>query len=171
MLVIFRGLPGTGKSWLAEKLLDERPGFLVLSRDVLRKDIIPRPTWSSEEKDLVDELVLSMADVLLGKGRSVLIDGMALSSARRVQDFVEVALSRGSPWRIIQCTCSEKTALARIRQDQGGHPAGDRGPALYEAVKARFQPVGHTSLVVDTDGDPVENLAAVLRFLEPPPVV
>jgi predicted kinase len=171
MLVIFRGLPGTGKTWLVERVLREKPGFLVLSRDVLRAAIFPLPGYSSEEKALVDELILSMAGMLLGKRRSVLIDGMALSSARQVQDFVDMAVSRGAPWRIIECVCSEKTALARIGGDTGAHPAGDRGPALYFAVKARFQPVDRLSLLVDTDRDSMENLAAVLRCLEPSPVL
>jgi predicted kinase len=171
MLVIFRGLPGTGKTWLVKRVVEEKPGFLVLSRDTLRAGIFAHPSFSTEEKDLVDELILSVAGVLLGKGRSVLIDGMALSSAQRVRDFVDTAASRGSPWRIIECICSEKTALARISQDTGEHPAGDRGPALYFAVKARFQPVDHPSLFVDTDRDPAENLAAVLRCLEPSPVL
>jgi predicted kinase len=171
MLVIFRGLPGTGKTWLARQLQAERPDFLALSRDALRKSIFLHPSFSPEEKDLVDELILSMTGTLLAKRRGVLIDGMALSSARHVQDFVDAAVSRGSPWRIIECVCSEKTALARITRDAGKHPAGDRGPGLYFAVKARFQPVDHASLVVDTDGDSAENIAAVLRFLAPPPVV
>jgi predicted kinase len=171
MLVIFRGLPGTGKTWLAERVLQRKADFLVLSRDILRASIVPRPSYSVEEKDLVDGLILSMADILLGKGRSVLIDGMALSSAQRVQDFVDVAVTRGVPWRIIECSCSAVTALARLGRDLGEHPAGDRGPALYFAVKGRFQPVTHPVLTVDTDADSEGNLGAVLRYLELPPVL
>jgi predicted kinase len=171
MLVIFRGLPGTGKTWLAKKVLQRKPDLLVLSRDILRASIFPRPSYSAEEKDLVDDLILSMTDILVMRGRSVLIDGMALSSARRVQDFVDVAVTRGAPWRIIECSCSQETALARLRRDTGGHPAGDRGPALYFAVKGRFQPVSHPALAVDTDADSEGTLAAVLRYLELPPVL
>ena len=171
MLVIFRGLPGTGKTWLAERLMEKRPDLLVLSRDRLRAEIIHRPSYSEEEKGLIDDLIITMADFLLRKGGSVLIDGMALSSAQRVQGFVDAAVMRGVPWRIIECSCSQETALTRLRQDQGEHPAGDRGPKLYFAVKGRFQPVTHPALTVDTDADSDTNLAAVLRYLEPPPVL
>ncbi len=88
---------------------------------------MPRPTFGPEEKALVDDLIVSMAGFLLDRGRAVVIDGMALSSARRVQDFVQTARTRRKPCRVIECACSEVTALSRISQDGGGHPAGDRG--------------------------------------------
>jgi predicted kinase len=165
MLVVFRGLPGTGKTFLARNVVASMPDLLVLSRDSLRAGIIARPTYSSAEKDLVDELILSMACFLMERGRSVLIDGMALSSARRVEQFVHAAGSRGIPWRLITCVCSEETALARLDSDAGEHPAGDRGQKLYFEVKRRFESVPHPSLVVDTERDAAENLAAILRYL------
>src|SRR5271157_4101347 len=149
MLVVFRGLPGTGKSYLVRQLVPKRPGFHVLSRDVLRAAVLPRPTYSSEEKDLVDELLCSMAGFLLGRGRDVVIDGMALSSAARVGQLVQIAEDRRTPTRIVECTCREDTALSRISRDDGSHPAGDRGASLYFEVKARFQPVPYPCLTVD----------------------
>jgi len=139
MLILFRGLPGTGKSYLVGKLLERREGFLVLSRDALRASIIPRPSFSSEEKSLIDDLIIAMAGVLLEKGRDVLIDGMALSSAARVEQFARAAQAAGAALRVVECSCSERTALARIAADAGAHLAGDRGERLYFEVKARFE--------------------------------
>jgi predicted kinase len=166
MLVVFRGLPGTGKSYIARQVLERRPELLILSRDVLRRAIVPRPDFGSEEKSLIDDMIVSMADLLLSRGRSVLIDGMALSSAARVGQFARAARDRGAACRIIECRCSRETALARLRKDAGAHPAGDRGETLYFAVKASFQPIEEPFLLVDTDRDPAENLRIVLSHID-----
>jgi len=164
MLVIFRGLPGTGKSYLAARLLERKPGFLVVSRDTLRAGIFPRPSFTEEEKGLVDDLVVAITGFLLERGRDVLIDGMALSSAARVEQLAACAESRGLAAAVIECVCREETALARIRSDTA-HPAGDRGEPLYRAVKERFQSLDRPALVVDTDTDTALSLGAVERYI------
>ena len=165
MLILFRGLPGTGKSYLVGKLLERREGFLVLSRDALRASIIPRPSFSSEEKSLIDDLIIAMAGVLLEKGSDVLIDGMALSSAARVEQFARAAQAAGAALRVVECSCSERTALARIAADAGAHFAGDRGERLYFEVKARFEALARPVLRVDTDRATEANLQAILSYL------
>jgi predicted kinase len=165
MLVVFRGLPGTGKSFLVQKLVEARRDLLVLSRDALRAVILPHPDFSEPEKELVDDLLVEAAAFLLRRGRSVVIDGMALSSSRRVSAFVRAADSAGAPWRIVECVCSEATALARISRDAGSHPAGDRGEKLYFNVKRRFEPAGRPFLRVDTDRDTSISLRELLEYL------
>jgi predicted kinase len=165
MLVVFRGLPGTGKSYLARQVLARRPDFLVLSRDELRQSMVSHPDFSAEEKNLIDDVIVAMTDFLLARGRDVLIDGMALSFAARVGQFVHAARERGSPFRIIECTCSAETALARINRDSGAHPAGDRGEKLYFDRKATFQRIEEPFLVIDTDRDAAENLRDALRYI------
>jgi predicted kinase len=166
MLVVFRGLPGTGKSHLVRLLLARRPEFLVLSRDVLRAAIIPRPSFGPDEKALVDDVIVHVASLLLARGRSVVIDGMALSSAARVRQFAAAAAEAGAAFRLVQCTCTEATALARIAGDGAAHPAGDRGEALYLEVKRRFEPAGMPCLVLDTEGSAEESLHTLLAYME-----
>ena len=168
MLVVFRGLPGTGKSHLVSALVTEKPGFLVLSRDSLRASMLPHPTFGQEEKNLIDDVIVAMAEFLLQRERDVVIDGMALSSAQRVEQFVRAAESHGAQVRIIQCVCAEKTALERIARDRGAHPAGDRGESLYLEIRKRFELVPHPVLTVDTDKNPAFSLAMILGYLAPP---
>jgi predicted kinase len=165
VLVIFRGLPGTGKSHLVRQLIQQRPAFHVVSRDALRAAVLPRPTFTEEEKSLVDDLVCQVAGFLIDRGKDVVIDGMALSSAARVGQLVDVARSRNVAARVIECVCREETALSRIAGDDGSHPAGDRGEALYVKVKARFQAVPCPSLTVDTDGPTESNVTAILAYI------
>ena len=164
-LIVFRGLPGTGKSHLVAGLVRERPELLILSRDSLRAHMVPHPTFKADEKRLVDDMIVSMAEFLLHRKRDVVIDGMALSSASRVDEFVRAAQSCGAQLRIVQCVCSDETALARIARDGGVHPAGDRGEMLYHETRARFQPIAHPFLTVDTEGNPAESLAIILNYI------
>ncbi len=166
MLVVFRGLPGTGKTHLVRRLVRARPELLVLSRDSMRANVIARPTFAADEKTLIDDMILLMAGFLLDRGRGVVIDGMALSSASRVEEFARTAESRGTPLLIVECTCSEATALERLRRDKGGHPAGDRGEALYFEVKSRWEQAARPVLKVDTEGDAAPALAAILERME-----
>ncbi len=170
MLIVFRGLPGTGKTHLARRLLDRRPDLLVLSRDTLRAAIFTHPTFDDAEKAFVDDLVIAMAGFLLGRGRGVVIDGMALSSARRLDEFAETAATNRKAFRIIECVCSQSTALARIAADRSNHPAGDRGAELYHRVRERFEPAELPLLRIDTDVNEDENLIAILGYIENPPV-
>jgi predicted kinase len=166
MLVIFRGLPGTGKSYLVSQLVARRPAFHVLSRDVLRHALISHPSYSPEEKDLIDELICSMTGFLLDRERDVVINGMALSSAARVNQLAQVAAGRKVPVRIVECICKEETALLRMAGDEGMHPAADRRAALYFEVKARYQPISHPVLTVDTDQANETSVSAVIAYVE-----
>jgi predicted kinase len=166
VLVVFRGLPGTGKSFLVRRLVRERPALLILSRDALRAALVAEPTFSADEKALVDDVVAALAAFLLARGRSIVIDGMALSSAARVEQLARVAGAAGARLRLVECVCSERTALARIAADSGAHPAGDRGEKLYREVRSRFEQVSRPALRIDTDRDAGENLRAILAFLE-----
>jgi predicted kinase len=168
VLVIFRGLPGTGKTTLARLLVQRRPALLVLSRDVIRRALIHAPSYSPEEKELVDALIASMSGFLLDRGRDVVIDGMALSSAAGVDRLVRVAAARNVPARIVECVCRQETALARIRGDEGRHPAADRGEALYFSVKARFQPAAYPVLTVDTDREASLAVNDLVEYLDRP---
>ncbi len=170
MLIVFRGLPGPGKTHLVRKLLERRPDLLVLSRDAIRSAVIPHPTFSDDEKAFVDELIISMAGFLLGRGISVVIDGMALSSAARLEAFADAAMRQRTSIRIIECVCSEGTALSRLSADAGKHLAGDRGPELYRKVREHYEPTERSFLRVDTDGDAEENVNAMLGYIENPPV-
>ena len=168
MLVVFRGLPGTGKTYLARRLLDRRPDLLVLSRDTLRTAIFTKPTFSDDEKAFVDDLIVAIAGYLLGRKSSVVVEGMALSSARRLREFAKTAAEHRTSVRIIECICSETTALSRIAGDQGSHPAADRGPELYYRIAKRYESTELPFLRVDTDRPMEQNLIAVLDYLDSP---
>ena len=47
------GLPGSGKSTVADEMKKSNPAFIILRMDELRKIVTPDPTYSESERDMV----------------------------------------------------------------------------------------------------------------------
>lgn len=74
VVIWITGLPGSGKSTIANALKVLRPDFIILNMDELRKFLTPEPTYSDKERDLVYRALVLLAKVLSDKGFNVIID-------------------------------------------------------------------------------------------------
>ncbi len=92
------GLPGSGKSSVADELKKIQPGFVVLRMDEMRRVVTPEPTYSDSERDIVYRALVYFAKKLSDLGHDVIID--ATGNLRRwrelarklVPGYVEVYL-------------------------------------------------------------------------------
>jgi len=153
MLLIFAGLPGTGKSTLA-RAMAPLLGAAVLDKDVIRAALFEpgRVEYSQEQDDFCQELMLQTAAWLLAKDPAlyVFLDGRTFSKEyqrRRVIDS-------GYHWALIECVCNEQSALRRVAA-QPDHPAKNRTAALYREVARAWEPIPPPKLMVNTD-EPLE---------------
>ena len=160
MIVLMAGLPGTGKSTLARELA-RRTGGRVLSKDDFRHAIFTPEEieYSSRQDDFCLQLMMETAGYLLSQdpAKIVFLDGRPFSRRYQIENVLAAAESLGQPWRILECVCSEDVVKSRLEGDVSGgkHPAGNRGYPLYLDVKARFESILHSKLVIDT-GVPLE---------------
>ncbi|MGH3906207.1 MAG: hypothetical protein ACRDTE_18795 [Pseudonocardiaceae bacterium] len=78
-----------------------------------------------------------------------------------------VAADLGEALRLIECTCRDEIALARIDDDRiaGSHPAANRDPPLYRGIPAIADPISPPKLVVDTGRPLAACVAGCLRYL------
>lgn len=156
MLVILAGLPASGKTTLARALAVECGGA-VLDKDVIRPALFDTEDieYTAAQDDFVMELMLQTAGYLLGKNarRIVFLDGRTFSRAYQRQRAIDCAEGLGTPWVIIECVCSAESARARLAGDAetGRHPAANRSLALWESVRASFEPIGDPKVVIDMD--------------------
>jgi predicted kinase len=77
-LVVVTGLPGTGKTTIAERLGD-RLSFPVLRKDAFKEILFDRLGWSDEDwSDLLDEacydMLWSLCDTELRAGRTIIVE-------------------------------------------------------------------------------------------------
>jgi predicted kinase len=156
MIVLMAGLPGTGKTTLAQELA-RRTGGRVLSKDEFRHAIFAPEEieYSTRQDDFCLQLMLGTAGYLLSRdlSRKIFLDGRPFSRKYQIENVIAAADSLHQPWRILECVCSEETARRRLESDvvSGAHVAGNRNFNLYAEVKVRFESIVHAKTVMDTD--------------------
>jgi predicted kinase len=163
MIVAMAGLPATGKSTLSRALAAETGG-VVLDKDEIRRVLFPPAylEYSSSQDDFCQLLTIETAGYLIERHRElrVFFDGRTFSRSYQIQNVMAAADRLRTPWRVIECVCSEETARKRL--DDASHPAKNRTYELYRRLKAEFEPIPAPKLVVDTD-NPLDECVATAR--------
>ncbi len=174
-LVLVGGLPGTGKSTLAEGIGAEL-GWLVLRSDAVRKELAGmtsetraaadygRGIYGTDATERTYGEMLRRAQRALELGESVVLDA-SWTSAHRRAEAAQVAAATDSELFELRCTVPDDVASYRMRTRT--RPFGsDATPTIAAAMAdgADPWPAAHT---VDTDRPSAAALAAVLELLPP----
>jgi predicted kinase len=156
MVVIMAGLPGTGKSTVAGSLAQRLPGA-VLDKDMIRAALFnpAHVEYSRVQDDFCQQIMLQTAGYLLGRSVPpyVLLDGRTFSRRYQREQVFEFCSQLQTSWAILECVCSEQTALARLEKAAAEriHPATNRTPDLYHQVQKAWEPIDHPKLAIDTE--------------------
>jgi len=86
------GLPGSGKSTVADEIKKLHPGFIILRMDELRKVVTPEPTYSDPERETVYRALVYLAMKLTEAGQDVIID--ATGNLRKWRDLARQLIPR-----------------------------------------------------------------------------
>jgi hypothetical protein len=123
VLLVVRGLMGTGKSTLAGTLADML-GAVLLQTDSIRQQFFgssKHPAaygeghYRPEDRARVYDELLHRAGQWLADGRSVVLDGTFLSAASR-QRAIALSNQWGAQLLVTECRCPEDIAISRIAE-------------------------------------------------------
>lgn len=152
MIVAMAGLPGVGESTLASALAT-RLHAVVLDKDRIRAGLFPpsHVDYTPGQNDFCVDVMYRTAEWLLRRGHAsvVILDGCTYTRANQIATLRQMAANLGEPLRVIECTCDDQLALARIAGD-ANHPAANRDAVLYRELQAAAHPITGPKLVVDT---------------------
>ena len=137
--------------------------WLVLSTDKIRKELIPNPTYSVEEKRLIYDVLVLIAKYLHQSGTDCILDATFNTKYSRKEIRNKLNLSSRQIC-IVECICREDVAIARIRNRKNDY--SDANAYIYRSMKATYQPIEEEHIVVDTSKEsPSVNAAKILNHI------
>ncbi|HMF19513.1 MAG TPA: AAA family ATPase [Gemmataceae bacterium] len=149
-LVLVGGLPGTGKSTLAQALVD-KADFCLIRSDVVRKELagladsyresapFGEGLYSPEWNDRTYAECLHRAEALLFEGKRVLVDASFREEQRR-RAFLEAAAGLGTPGVFLLCKVEPDRVRTRIAERR--NDASDADWSIYQTAAKTWQKPG-----------------------------
>jgi predicted kinase len=154
LLVLLVGLPGTGKSRLAERL-----GLAlyaqIVQTDRVRKQLFPEPRYTGGEHAAVYGWCHTVIRSTLVVGRNVIFDATNLEERirRRVYDIAEQA---DAQLMVIWVTCPPAVVQERLLRRRDARDENDLSDAdwsVYLELRRRAEPVRRPHVVINTATD------------------
>jgi predicted kinase len=156
-IIIIGGIPGTGKTTLAE-LLSNELGVSLFNKDKLEAAIIRRGLAKKNTLNGVGyELLAELAEGEINQGRSVILD--CIASATRVQEFWSNITSQDIKY--IECICSSISLHKERIENRELNIQGwyEITWSDIQSIKETYQPFSENRLILDS----VESLSMNLK--------
>ncbi len=169
-LIVFTGLPGTGKSRIAEAVAREL-GIPVFAKDWLEATLIRCELQPAEGGPPLGstgyQLLTTLAERQLQLDQSVILDSVASTLSIRAE-WRSLAQTYQAAWRVIECVCSDEAAHRnRMNVRQRGIPGWhELNWSDVEHVRAYYAPWDEERLILDAVNPLANNIAAALRYLQ-----
>jgi predicted kinase len=166
VLIVISGLPGTGKSALADALATEL-GAIVLSVDPIEAAMLRSGIERSFATGLAAYAVVSaIAEPALRRGQPVIVD--AVSAVREAKDWwPDLAGRTGTALAIVECVCSD-AAVHRERlagRRRGLEPFPEPTWDDVERTAREWVPWDRERVVVDAVQPLDRNVAAARAWI------
>jgi len=160
-LVMFCGLPGTGKTTLARRLVHRLPAVMIES-DQIRRTLFVLSTYTAEESRRVHTLCHILIGWYLRHYYHVVYDATNLYEHHR-QLVYRLAERSGARLTVIEVTARDEVVRERLaprrREDWVAHKPEDYSDAdwdVYLRMRYRAEPIQHEHITIDTSDGNIE---------------
>lgn len=157
------GLPGSGKSTVADGIKSYFPNFVILRMDELRKIVTPEPTYSETEREMVYRTIVYMAKTLSEYGHNVIVD--ATGNMRRWRELARYLIPNFAE---VYLKCSIEVCAEReiVRKDMHGAPKDiyKKGKAGWPVpgTQAPYEEPLNPEITIQTDTTSLKESLSVL---------
>jgi predicted kinase len=164
MLIVLHGLPGVGKSTLAEKIA-EMTGGMVLGSNYIRRQIfgcdayacanVPLMPFTDQEIILSYRTILYCAKLVLSCGKTVIMDA-TFQKKIYVEMAKEIAQKANTPFFLIKVVCDENVCKERMdKREKERKSDSIVGYAHHVEVKEKiFEEYDPVDFTFDSSKDP-----------------
>ena len=164
-VIVLAGLPGAGKSTLARALASRLPDARVLDKDVIRDALFGPCDYSATESQVSVSAMLDAARYHLGRGRTVIFDGMTFSRRQYLGAVAALADELDVSVGVIVCDVPLEVAISRVAVD-AGHLAANRDADVVRRVAAEMEEPDGDYLTLDTTAPLHECVSLALAYVE-----
>ena len=169
-LIVISGLPGTGKSSLAEAV-GRHFGIPVFAKDWLEASLLTSELMPTKKEKPLGyagyELLTVLAKRQLMLGQSVILDSVAATKTIRAE-WRKLAKRYQAEWRVIECVClDESIHRARLKVRKRGIPGWhELDWSEVERVKKYYEPWRQEHLTLDMENPFEENFSKARAYCE-----
>jgi predicted kinase len=161
MLIIFAGLPGTGKTTIARELA-RQIGAVHLRIDTLEQALRDSALLSQPISDVGYRVAYAVAEDNLRIGRTVVAD--SVNPLRWTRDaWVAVANAARVPFIEVEVQCLDREEHRRRLQERVIDVPGLNPPTWEDVASREYHPWNREHLVVDTAGQTVTQSVRLIR--------
>jgi predicted kinase len=166
--ILFSGLPGVGKSSLAEAVGRDLQ-IPVFAKDWIEANLVTSGLIPNNRDRTLSfagyNLLTLLAERQFQMGQSVILDCVASTESIR-ETWKELALRFDAKWLVVECVCSDEGLhRERLKERRRGIPGWyELEWADVERVKSYFVPWNEPRLVLDSLNPYESNLTKALEF-------
>lgn len=148
MVILVMGLPGSGKSYFAEKLA-QKVHAEYLNSDQIRKEMFPERTYSNSEKARVYETLLKKMQEAIGKEKDVVLDATFYKNEIR-EPFLNNSKGKIA---FIKVWADENIIQERLKKIR---PHSEADLKVYELLKRQWEPLQEPHLSLQSTNTNIE---------------
>src|SRR5690606_1351722 len=159
-VVVVMGLPGSGKSYFAQRLAETLDAAYINS-DRLRRELFPKRTYSDLEKAKVYAVMLKRMEEAIGQDKNLVLDATFYNNKTREPFMGHI----GKRIFFIEIWADEDIIRERLAKER---PYSEADLGVYHSIKRQWEPLERRHLILRSTNTNIGSmLDKAIQYLKP----